>query len=274
MPKYEIAMAVYNYNSYYINTLTALHSIFSNTDDRLTVHVFHDASLGESEQSKFGLLADEFSQRCVLHDFSGYLSRFKMYDALKFYSPASMFRLFIPEVFPERTILYLDSDICCYADVSSAFGKYLENADLPLWAVRSAAMSDKKKEYVNKIGLDITRYFNSGILVFHCNAINNILPDYMDTVCDLFNQNEEFLFPDQDILNIIFGKSKLLGLMPANLNFQLHYGRRFGMPIEKLKGKIVHYGSIKPWLKDYPAAESYWQERRKVEKMLGLDTSS
>lgn len=111
--------------------------------------------------------------------------------------------------------------------------------------------------YFRELQVDIREYFNSGVLLFDlhkCRESN--LWDEIEQVC---KQHKALMYPDQDILNIIF-KSDYVKL-PMEWNGASPYGLIHGrahvsyeeLPeyyIEQVeKALVIHYtGGRKPWL--------------------------
>lgn len=259
-------LGVHNRNGYYIHALVLLHSILSKTRTEIIPHIFHDSTLEENDKNKFLKLAEHFESDIVFHDMEPYLEQLPKLEAWKNFSPGCMFRLFIPCEIPGKSVLYLDSDTVAAGDVMDILHPWLENRTMPIWAVNdSFAREVFMAPHLQNIGIKPQNYFNSGVLIFHNQLIDT---NYADNIFNLAKTCKDLIFPDQDILNILFGKKNEIGNMPLKCNFQTGLGLRANMEPEKLSGRIVHYTWHKPWEKIFPAGMLYWHEREKLSPII------
>jgi lipopolysaccharide biosynthesis glycosyltransferase len=107
------------------------------------------------------------------------------------------YRLMIPEIFPHISkAIYLDSDLIVQSDI-----QYLWDEDIS--EVYACVVEDLMPK--RKIGFEVERYFNSGVLLLNLERIRK------DFSLTRFLEIEEayrgkIQYQDQDILNIGFGK--------------------------------------------------------------------
>ncbi len=123
----------------------------------------------------------------------------------------------------------------------------------------------KKSYYLKALGIDEDRYFNSGVMLMNLKAIRDASREE-NVFWKAYRTNRAFFsglkFPvfDQDLLNFMFSsdREKLL-LADVSFNYELClFNRRF-MRMHELKGKILHFPSLKPWQKFFPAQLIYWK---------------
>ncbi|PHM66197.1 lipopolysaccharide-alpha-1, 3-D-galactosyltransferase [Xenorhabdus stockiae] len=174
--------------------------------------------------------------------------------------PISMYyRLIIPNLLQKFTdrVLYLDADIICLSSISNL--KEIDFRDNVAGVVNQKNI-DKKNIYSLNLK-DKNFYFNSGVLLINIPQwiSRNILSEFMKTI-----NLREYLYPDQDVLNIIL-EDKIIPLPSAYNRFNedrnlsgddtvfLHFT---GTPKpwkswHEQSDIYIEYYSISPW-KDIP----------------------
>lgn len=119
---------------------------------------------------------------------------------------------------------------------------------------RHAENATKRLAGFQGIGVDLDRYFNSGVMVFDCDRLQKS-PDLMEACLD-FERARDFPTFDQDLINAVF-RDQIHELDPIwNAWVQGGMTRRAPFsPLERRKFSkarrdpaIVHYyGRMKPW---------------------------
>ncbi len=108
-------------------TGTTMASIFENTTSNVTIHILHDDTLTLDNREKFSYLAGQYNQRVKFYNVdelcADKIETIKRLFPLTVHSRltiASMYRLFIPQLFSEdiKKIIYLDSDIIVNLDLN------------------------------------------------------------------------------------------------------------------------------------------------------------
>lgn len=201
------------------------------------------------------------------------------------WSIAMFYRIFIPLVMQQyKKVLYLDSDICVHQSIDDIFN--IDDGGKEVLAIRDSwgLMQNGvdvntiigRIEYMHvELGIEnIQNYFNSGVIMFNISNIN--LDEYISKF-KYASLIKELLYPDQDILNVIF-KDKVKYLS-WKWNFQyceLEYNSHFKeiiLPeyaedvLEAFKYPcIIHYTSPrKPWnTPDAWLSEIFWMYARKT----------
>lgn len=162
------------------------------------------------------------------------------------------FRLFLPDLFPEYDkAIYLDSDIVVPGNITELYDTDLQGNALGVVNDFSIAAIEPLVDYVeNSVGVDHTRYFNSGMLLMDFKQLRDkkFGAHFLEV---LGRQNFDTIAPDQDYLNAMCKDSVLhLGhewdAMPSHLP-------------ELDEPKVIHYNLYdKPWCYDNVQYEDYF----------------
>lgn len=267
----HIAYGIHNKDGYYLHGLASMHSLMKNASVPVVAHILHDGTLGPAEQNAFQKVADRSGGEAVFHGIAKDAAALPEIPALERFSRGCLFRLLLPRLLPEETVVYLDSDIIATGDAAPLFSEALAGpGGPPLWAARDTAPQHRPRfrEYIGAVFGDYAGYFNSGVLVFRNAGVNRLFPDVPGAVFSIFRARPELQFPDQDVLNLLFGVPGLTGTLSAKANFQMEYGRRLLLGETALRGKLLHYSWHKPWQKTFPAALPYWRNREEVRAIL------
>ncbi len=194
------------------------------------------------------------------------------------YTEAMYYRFFIPQLFTDYLkVLYLDCDITLNCDIAELYDIDLEGKTMGAAAgLARQHAEDQYKEYIETtLNIKKEHYFNSGVLIFDIKELKE--NNFFELCINTLKQLNEPLFPDQDVLNLIFkGNVKYLN---CTYNFTWNVIHRYKNPEEKLSGnfredfikaspcpKIVHYaGGKKPWKCPHLSyADYFWKYARKT----------
>lgn len=176
-----------------------------------------------------------------------------------YYTESIFYRLFIAALHPElKKAIYLDCDIVVLGDISKLYNTKLGTNILG--AVTDDVISGNPdfRIYASEaIGVDYTKYFNSGVLLMN-------LDEYRKQkiqerfVYLLIKYNFETAAPDQDYLNVLC-KNKVL---------YLDKGWDKMSTDENFDGKLnlIHYNNFrKPWYyDDVPYEKYFWEYAKKT----------
>lgn len=155
-------------------------------------------------------------------------------------SIATYFRLLLPEVLPINInkVLFLDCDILVNKNIKELYNIDIENDDV---AAVEELLGDKHKLL---IGLNLSKkYFNAGILLINLERWRKFC--YSRRFVEFLNlQSDRIIFWDQDVLNVVIEKRKIIeekwNVMLGSLKEPLNYNFD--------KASIIHFtGSCKPW---------------------------
>ena len=244
--------------SYYIHTLVALTSIFENTTARIRVHLICDDTLSEDSKQAFHRLVARYGHEVLIHAVPP-ISDAVVNNVKGDFGIGTVFRLFLPGIIQERSVLYLDCDVICTLDIQDVFAA--KPASLPAAGAPDIGQRDDRESAarIRSLGLDPGYYVNSGVIVFDLERMRADYPDYTRATFASLEQ-QCLKYADQDALNIYFQNRRVdICALPEAFNFVVGLrDREFFMP-EEYAGKILHYTRDKPWDALYPAALFYWK---------------
>lgn len=140
-------------------------------------------------------------------------------------------------------ILWLDADIVVLKDLYPFYNMDFKGKGMIVCAnIDSTSVEERKY----KLGLDENNtYFNSGVLLINVEKLRR--ETTKDEIYAVITKMKEFLlYPDQDILNILY-KNDILVVDHEIYNYQLNCEKT--IPSTKLNNIVVlHYtGKAKPW---------------------------
>lgn len=165
------------------------------------------------------------------------------------------YRLLVYRTFPREVerLLWLDSDIVVNGSIENFYDQELKDTEM-IVACKDA--SDLQEENKRRVGLEKDKlYFNSGVILFHLKTIRERINDEILAEC-FTKLQERLLWPDQDILNVIYENSvKIADWEQYNCQiFGLPYSGAFRRHVKK-NARIIHYvGSEKPWKTGYASS--------------------
>lgn len=238
-------------NENYIYPLKVmLHSLFTTQEEPVTILLVH-TRIGKDSLADLKQFCDSYGEELVeiyVRD-----DIFAQAPIMSHFTKEMYYRLIFPWLLPmEERVLYLDPDMIVNASLSSFFHMNLEQA--PLAAVRERLAI--KDEHRKKLGLkEDTVYVNSGMLLMDLEEMRKMRKQE-DVQTLLLEKEKDIVFPDQDMLNILWeGEIKLVedayNLNPNILYITEYFSVLFKKKLKKY-GKIVHYmGPDKPWNAGY-----------------------
>lgn len=161
----------------------------------------------------------------------------------------SFYRLLIHNLLPADVdrILYLDIDIIVNGRLKLMYN--IEFKDKLICAVPDEIVlkKDLNKKHLEYLHINLNHiYFNAGVILFNIKLIRNVLKkeEYNKFLYEKLNEN--LLFGDQDILNIVYQNKVIYLDEKFNYKPKLFSNFKINRPI------IIHYyGHLKPWNKDY-----------------------
>ena len=178
----------------------------------------------------------------------------KMLSVRDYYSLATYYRIFIPELFPEYDkVLYLDSDIIINRDIAELYNFNL--GDNYVGAIQDYLIANVETfgDYAeNVLGISRSAYFNAGILLINSREFRR--KHLKKKFVELLNTYTFVVAQDQDYLNILC-QNKVLWLR-SRWNVQM--AEENIRPLEQIG--IIHYNfAEKPWhKKDMKYGDVFW----------------
>lgn len=197
-----------------------------------------------------------------------------------YWSISMYYKCFIPLVMRQyNRVLYCDCDVCITNNFGELFSIKLDSYSMfaTLDTISPVLFLERERLYHIRYKLKLKNpmgYFNTGVLLFNIPQIEPL--EYWSDFVSIL-RSRELLFPDQDVLNIIFeGKVKHIS---CKYNCQYTALRWWPDYLEKvtdedykndfLKARenpiILHYiGNVKPWHAPQSLlAECFWSYARK-----------
>ncbi len=253
---------------YYKYPYTMLLSLFANTKSKVHVHLVTGRELKPEARRHFTELAEKYRQRFSVHLFHSLPEAVRDQIPEKF-GYASLYRLYLHELLPVDTVVYLDCDIIVNLDIAELYRLFDENVMIA-GVKEEETWRDVKgadKEYLRHFGIDAGRYLNSGVLLLHLRAIRELCADGNVFEARLLEMcrhaaagGRKLRFPDQDALNSVCAERKLnVAYLDDKFNYYFNDYGRLLETLHDLQGKIIHFTKVKPFKEFFPAALIFWQ---------------
>ena len=276
---------VYAANNKYAQYLcVTLNSLIENTSENNHYNIYIlETDISEENKNYIKQISDDKEHINV--QFINTNEVFEKYGSEKlfchlYFTKEMYLRIFIPLILSDKDrALYIDIDTIVMGDVADIFD--IDLGDNYLGAARdfntvvNYKYYDSVRKYFGEVlGFkDMTKYFNSGVLLMNLNKLREI--NIVEKTYELLEKYKELLYPDQDILNLICEDHKLIldncwNYVPL-INMALIQDEDFyEVSKEWVKGvanrKIIHYISEeKPWeFPDRFYSTKWWHEAKKT----------
>ena len=253
----HVAYAMTDKNGTYSKYIGAsICSLFEHTDAWVTIHLLHDDTLTEKNQTKFIELVRQYGQQIFFYNVAEECKEllaeareiFRRAVDTDYYTPAALYRLLAPMILPAdvRRLIYLDADTIVNMDIRKFWEVYLD--ENPLGAVTERTLMEHYQKQIDrsideKLYLfknswtDFDTCFNSGVLLMDLEKMRDMGEILLPGLRFIVQHEEECRFFDQDILNYFFARDFLY--LPWNYNILQSWDREWGSP-EPVEG-IYHY---------------------------------
>jgi lipopolysaccharide biosynthesis glycosyltransferase len=175
---------------------------------------------------------------------------------------AAYIRLLLPEIIPEKKVIYLDSDILVEDDLLALYSVDLKEYSIagaldPFGASTTQAKLRKKDHYIN-----------SGVLLLDLEQLKN--EQFTKQAMTVFAEKEqELTWADQCLINIYFEDN--IKILDSKWNFLVYQQQLkptdFVDLVQTRKNKILHFvGNTKPWHRwaNQTLLEYYWNYAKKA----------
>jgi lipopolysaccharide biosynthesis glycosyltransferase len=221
-------------------------SIFENTKEPVTVHIFHDNTLTPENRNNFNQIADTYNQTVKFYNFDKICPEKIKYLREKLdsvfesrFSVGTFYRLMIDKNFFGENIskiIYLDSDTVVNLDIAELWNYDLTNYPLAavpeIEATRGYMMTDK---YILTSGkVKVEDYLCAGVIMINLEKFED---DFFYKGVQWLADNPKCECFDQDILNNFFSKNYLK--LPEKFNAFINVCKALDDNI--LYDKIYHY---------------------------------
>ncbi|MDT3428936.1 lipopolysaccharide biosynthesis glycosyltransferase [Paenibacillus forsythiae] len=213
-----------------------LASVFHNTSSPVNVHILHDETLNEDNKRRLVELATRFNHTINFYHITipqDMLQVMAGVGSINAWTQACMYRLLLPALIPVDKIIYLDCDVLVNMDLLELW--QVELGECYLGAIKDQGIMEVA-HIISSKGLDPELYFNSGVIVFALNTIRSNVGWYEETL-NFFRNFPDTTMPDQDALNVVFGRNYL----PLDLRFN-----SFSITSQDhdFTNKIVHFAGV------------------------------
>lgn len=182
----------------------------------------------------------------------------KLDEVRDYYTQTIFYRIFIASLFPNmHKAIYLDCDIVVLSDILDFYNIELGNNILGAVVDDVVANNDDFKIYTKEtVGVEASRYFNSGVLLMNLDQYreNKIEELFVDTIKEYHFPS---IAPDQDYLNFFcYNKIKYIdkswNRMPVDDDYEGELN-------------LIHYNMfMKPWRYDIKYEEYFWEYAKKT----------
>jgi len=224
-------------------------SIITNTKDSIVFYILHDDSLTEYNRNMLKKMSVPARVQISFIDVEG------MYKAaaLKIskrninISRAMYYRLFIQDVINCPKIIYLDCDIVVELDIAELWKIDIGNAavaavrDVETYNfIKTGKMSWRSKMIYKIMGIDVSKYFNGGVLIMNLDKIRTNYSFANEVIRFYSKYGNITTYGNQDCLNYVFANDCEL------LDEKYNNMRDTGASINH--NNIWHMaGDVKPW---------------------------
>lgn len=240
----------------YLTTL--IYRIISLRGDKEYEINFYILDLGMDLISKEYISKVFYQDRVSIYFISVNLDDFLGFpQTINYISKATYARLKVSDYLPENLekTIYLDIDIIVNQDLYSLWN--IDIGNNIIGACLDPYIENFKIGYKKEIGISNRHYyFNAGVMIFNLNKCRRI--DLFSKCIYWVNDNKNFIYQDQDILNGVCEND--IFYLDSKYNFTSNHRSRIK---EKVKGRIIklnqleiltppiiiyhHVGNIKPW---------------------------
>lgn len=281
---------------YFKHAIVSAISSIVNVNNKFTICInfIHNNCVHENEEKEITTFFQEKYQTNVnfinIFDFEkkdllylkNEVKKHKIYNnSLNHFKDSIFYRLYIPKILQDiHQVIYLDSDTIITSDISELWNEQLDEHSIGCVVEPIPPGEPSEFRYNHFHHLEISgHYFNSGVLSMNLNKIKDL--NLIERAWSIFNE-KTLVFPDQDILNILFdGKYKILKpkynslhlnicapMIISMYDYFLNTGKKnpyLNKDIKEAfeKPVICHFfGSYKPWMlpgQYFFRKELYWK---------------
>lgn len=265
--KEQIHIALNIDSNYVKHCAVTLASLFDNNKEEcFVVHILENGLTHEHKELLQSIAAKANSEVMFYEPEASLLSGLSIRKFSKRISMATYYRCLLSEIIPQEVdkLLYLDCDIVIMDSIRPLWELSLEGVGVA--AVEDVGYDEAQRYDILKYPKEDS-YFNAGMLLINMDYWRR--HDMAHACINYFNTYpERILFNDQDLLNSILHKDKLL--IDLKWNVQDGFYRNKGAMTETWKNKyahalkhpvILHYTNRKPWEYDsqHPLRHVYTQ---------------
>jgi lipopolysaccharide biosynthesis glycosyltransferase len=246
-----------------------LHSLLeSQAGTPLAIHFLHGPQLSPLALQRLRQMVEAWPQAAFLPHLvtDAQLAQVPIDD---YFGPAMWYRLLLPELLPDQPrVLYLDVDTLIVDRLDELWQMPLEGYSL---AAIDSVVDPRLHQRIATLGLAPgARYFNSGVLLLNLQRLRETRASQrLMTLAR--SRGAEFLWPDQDALNLVLGAERASVHPRWNCQNTVYYWRHLAAAVfgataaaeARARPAILHFEGpdmAKPWhyLNTHPARRQ-WQ---------------
>ena len=233
----HVGFGIHDKNGNYCQWLgVAMQSIIEHTNSRVHFHIVHDDTMTDLNRHRLIYICSRNGHRISFHNIEANLFG-DLEDRMKGYTIGALFRIMLPEICTELSkIIYLDADLLINCDI-----KELWDINISEYCLAAVPDENVVKGYIrtnptahNQV--DKEQYFNSGVLYLNLDSIRS-KGNIFDEICNYLKDNPDSNLPDQDALNVIYRRNKLL----LDSKWNRHVRDIHGQDNLTLEACIYHY---------------------------------
>lgn len=218
-------------------------SLFANTRQKVTVHIFHDGSINVENKEKFYKLAQKYRQELIFYDVHRLLPELwqeaeRIYaEAMQSgrYTEAALYRLVASQVLPGdiNRLIYLDADTIVNMDIRELWSEPIGKSGMA--AVRETTMllhygmapeGDSAEPFYDCVdNITMDNCFNSGVLLMELDKIRSLGNILLSGLQILAQYPNKSCFFDQNILNYYFAQD--LTPLKWQYNILTHWDKQY-----------------------------------------------
>jgi len=270
--KIHIAVAAYDlsdeYNKY---AGTMLLSLLEHCSLPVCIHILYDNKLSINKEETVNYHKSCYQKITERYNSEIYYHHVEMPNwvnnigAVKFFTPGTLERLYLPELLPDvDKIIYLDGDMIINTDISFLWNTELNDTLIGACfdrRIKSICDSNRKiKRILNNVGIDISKYFNAGMLVLNLKKLRELDTSLSTTTLTFLQKNPKLPYADQDLLNWFFHGN----YTRLDEKYNIYVDRED--ILQYINDCIIHYaGDNKPWKESHGVVDiPYWESFRKT----------
>ncbi len=250
--------------NYFIPVAVCLHSLIQHADKNDRYHFICLLTESISENQQKALESIQCGEGTVIYSFLVMKDVLQGIYINEKYTVAASYRLLLPQILPEHDqVIYMDCDMIVRSSVSAIYNS-VDLDNFYLGAVFETPL-DFQRTYMVEIGCDPDKYINSGFLIMNLKLLrqDNIVTRFLELA-----KSDKYIFPDQDILNIVC-KGRIYGLSPYCNGIRTFFIQSYeSLFLEKYNRRdlenvrifgTIHYTGDKPWSHYTIELATWWQ---------------
>ena len=231
-------------SNYNLQALNSINSLLSKSNQKYSIYIIHENPSTVQEKIE-KLNIDNFHNIQIFE----YDSRYANFPRVSgsHVSDATYYRLFLNEYLPSDIdfITYIDADILCLQNPEEEINRTIKRMQKENSPLAAMTESIDNPDYIGRLDLKQSKYFNAGVLVINYNEWKKINDDNK-FIKNMNHLAEKILWWDQDVLNYTFdGKYTE---MSKFLNYKIEPSANIHTSEIDDKVFFLHYtGNLKPW---------------------------